>query len=57
MTGMTTTPPGSWTARICRGQPGAGDLAELITARGATVIWCGPDCDCGQDESEDEESP
>lgn len=52
---MTSTPPPAWTVRICRGLPGAGDLADLVTARGATVRWCGPGCDCGQGRDDDED--
>ena len=53
----TAVPSGSWTARICRGEPGAANLADLITARGATVRWCGPDCPCRQDGPDDGDEP
>jgi hypothetical protein len=42
-----------WTAILCRGSPGAGDVADILIARGAAVRWCGPDCPCGSDDDED----
>ena len=45
---MTTAAP-AWTVHLCRSTDGAGDVAEISAARGAAVIWCGPDC-CGDEE-------
>lgn len=48
-----TVMTGSWTVRLCRGSPGVGDLAEVLTARGARVLWCGAGCDCGTPGTEE----
>jgi hypothetical protein len=52
MTGMTSSPPLSWTVQLCREQPGAADAADVIASQGATVRWCGPDCGCGRGTEE-----
>lgn len=47
---MTTAAP-AWTVHLCRSTPGAEDVAEISAARGAAVVWCGPDC-CGDEEDD-----
>jgi hypothetical protein len=37
---------GGWTVELHRDAPGVEDTAELLTARGAAVRWCGPECAC-----------
>jgi hypothetical protein len=54
MARMTSSPPLAWTVRLCRGLPGASDMADVIASQGATVIWCSPDCGCGKNGGEDE---
>jgi len=49
---MSTVLP--WTVGLCRGSPGAEDVAEILLARGARVRWCRPDCTHGSDEDEDD---
>ena len=53
MTAMTSSPPLAWTVLLCRGLPGAADAADVIASQGATVRWCGPDCDCGAGDGKD----
>ena len=50
MAGVSAEP--GWTVTLHRGTPGIGDVADYARARGATVIWCGPEC-CGGDDEED----